>query len=92
MHDVRMVALKFLTGHGINARTHADVEMAHFPTWGIIKTWKALSMRPCASQALMMHLIGKCVISAWTWVLAILWVSILDRPFILHWLVSNWND
>ena len=31
--------------------------------WCIIRTWKALSLRPRASKALMTHLIGKCAIS-----------------------------
>ena len=49
MHNFCM----FLTGHRIKARTHASVEIAHFPNRGIIITWKALSLLPHASQALM---------------------------------------
>ena len=37
----------------------------------IIRTWKAHGLQPCASQALMMHFIGKRAVSAWAWVLAI---------------------
>ncbi len=65
MCDFCMAALMFLTGQGIKARTHACGEITHFPTGCIIRTWKALGLWPCASQALMMHLIGKCAISAW---------------------------
>ncbi len=36
----------------------------------IITTWKALGLLPCAAQAVMTHLIEKCVISAQAWVLA----------------------
>ena len=72
MHNFCMAAVMFLTGHGIKARTHAHVTIAHFPAQCIIGTWDALGLKPCASQALMMPLIGKCAISAWAWVLAIL--------------------
>ena len=68
MCNFRMAALMFLTGHGI--KTYAHSEIAHFPTQFIIRTWKALALWPRASQT-MMHLIGKCAISTWTWVLAI---------------------
>ena len=68
--DFRMAALMFLTGYGIKASTHAEI--AHFSTLCIIRTWKALGLWPHGSQALMMHLIGKCAISARAWVLAIL--------------------
>ena len=71
MRDFHMVALMFPTGHGIKARAHAHAEITHFSTRCIIRTWKALGLHPHASEALMMHLVGKCVISTWTWVLAI---------------------
>ena len=43
--------------------------------WGartrcIIRTWKALSLWPRAFQTLILHLVGKCTISTWAWVLA----------------------
>ena len=57
-----MAALMFYTGHEIKARTHAHVKITHFPTWCITSTWKALDLQPRASQALMMHLVGKCAI------------------------------
>ena len=56
MCDFSMAALMFLAGHGIKAKTHAHVEIAHFPTWCIIGTWKALGLWPHTSQALMMQL------------------------------------
>ena len=49
MYDFCMAALMFLTGHWTRC---------------IITTWKALSLQPRASEALVMHLAGKCVISA----------------------------
>ncbi len=67
-----MAALMFLTSHWIKARTHAYAEIAHFPTWYIIRTWNVLCLWPHASQALMMHLTWKCAISTWAWVLAII--------------------
>ncbi len=36
------------------------------------------SLQPCAFQDLMMHLFGKCVISAWAWVLAIKWNDLTE--------------
>ncbi len=66
-----MAALMILTGHGIKAGTQANVEIAHFPTWAIIRIWKALSLRTHASQAPVMHLVGKCATPIWTWALAI---------------------
>ncbi len=66
-----MAALMFLTGQVIKAKTHACAKIAYFPTRYIIRTWKALSLSSCASQAQTVHLIGKCVISAQAWVLAI---------------------
>ena len=60
-----MVVLVFLTGHGIKAITHAHAEITHLPPRCIIRSQKALSLQPRASQALMMLLIGKCAISAW---------------------------
>ena len=65
MCDLRMAALMFITGHGIKAKSNANVETAHFPFRCIIRTWEALILWPCAYHALMMHLIGKCAISAW---------------------------
>ena len=49
MCDFCMAAVMFLTGHGIKARTHAHVEITHFPTQCITRTWKALSLHPRAS-------------------------------------------
>ena len=71
MCDFYMAALMFRTGHGIKARTHANAEIVHFPTWCTIRTWRALGLWPRASQARIMHLIGKCQISAWAWFFAI---------------------
>ena len=71
MCDFHMAALMFLTGKGIKARTHACTVIAHFPTWCIITAWKALGLQPHAPQALMMHLVGKCVIPTRAWVLAL---------------------
>ena len=56
MHDFCMAALMFCTGHGIKAGIHACTEITLFPKKCIIRTWKALSLWPCASQAQMMHL------------------------------------
>ena len=67
-----MVAFMFLTNDGIKVRALAHAEIIHFPTRCIIRTRKALTLQPHASQALTMHLVGKCMISAWAWVLAIL--------------------
>ena len=75
MHDFHMAALMFLTGHGIKTRTYVHAEIAHFPTLSVIGTWKVLGLRPHASQVLMMHLIGKCAISAQAWVLAMMQVN-----------------
>ena len=72
MCNFHMAALTFNTGHVIKARTHACIEIAHFPSWCIIRTWKALGLWSHASQALMVHLVGKCANSARAWVLAIL--------------------
>ncbi len=63
MHNFCMVTLMFLTGHGIEARTHTHGEITHFQTQCIIRSWKALGLRPHASQPLMMHLDGECAIS-----------------------------
>ncbi len=73
MRGFCMAALMFLTGHVIKARTHARAEIAHFRTQCNIRNWKALmiSLQPCASQALIMHLVGKYAISTWARVLAI---------------------
>ena len=46
MHDLHMDVLMFLIGHGMKARTHACVGIAHFLTWCIIRTWKALGPWP----------------------------------------------
>ena len=54
----------------IIARTHVGAEIAHFRTRCIIRVWEAQGRRPRAFQILMMHLVGKCMISTWTWVLA----------------------
>ena len=75
MCDFLMGALMFLTDHGIKARTHAHAEITHFTTQCIIRTWEALGMCPCAFQALMLHRVGKYVISTQAWVLAI-WLKI----------------
>ena len=71
MYECRIIALVFLIGHGIKARTHVCVEITHFPSRCMIRTWKALGLQPRASQALMMHLDAQCEISAWAWVFAI---------------------
>ena len=71
MHNFHMAALMFLTGLGIPARSYALAGIMHFPTQCIIRTWKALGLWPRVFQAWMMHLIGKCMISAWAWVLAL---------------------
>ena len=52
------------------ARTHAHAEVAHFPMRRIIRTWGGQGCRPGAFQVLMMHKVGKCVISAWPCILA----------------------
>ena len=72
MWNLHMDALTFLTDHGLKANTHICVKIAHFPTQCIIRTWKDLGLCPCASQALMMHLVGKCVVFAQAWVLAMI--------------------
>ncbi len=41
VHKFHMARLTFLTTHGIKARTHAHVEIAHFPTRCIIRAWEA---------------------------------------------------
>ena len=71
MCDYCIATLMFLTGHGIAARTHAHVEIGHFITRCFIRAWEAWGQRLSASQALMMHFIGKCPISKWAWFLAI---------------------
>ena len=71
MYDFDMAALMFRTGHGIRARPHSPAEIGHFPNWCIIRAREARGRRASAFQALMMHLVGKCVISAQAWVLAI---------------------
>ena len=65
-----MAALMFFTSHGIKARTHAHTEITHFPMRCTIRTWEALGCRLSAFQVLMVHRVGKCVISTWAWVLA----------------------
>ncbi len=82
--------LDVFTGHGIKGRTHASAEIIHFPTHCIIRTWKAPSLWPHASQALMMHLFGKCVISAWTRVLVILphYPTIINSRYAYH---TRWD-
>ena len=55
------------------ARTHAHAEITYFPTRCIIGSWKAISLQPHASQGLMMHLVRKCAIAAWAWVLVYYW-------------------
>ncbi len=52
MHNFGMAALMFLTVHGIKARDYGLVEITPFPTWCIIRPWKALGLWPRASQAL----------------------------------------
>ncbi len=64
--------LMFLTGNGIKTRTHACKEHCTFPNQVNHQNLGALGLRSCASHALMMHLVGKCAISAWAWVLAII--------------------
>ena len=72
IHNFCMADLLFFTGHGVKARTHVHEEIIHFPAQCIIRTWNALDPRPCASQALTMRVHGKCVISAWSWLLALM--------------------
>ncbi len=71
MHEFCMAALMFLTGHEIKVRTHAHAKIAHILTSCIIRTLKALGLRPHAFQALVIHLVGKCAISTRAWFLAI---------------------
>ena len=52
------------------ARTHAHVEIAHFPTKCIIMAWEAGVHRPSPFQVLMMHLVVKCALFARAWDLA----------------------
>ena len=99
MYDFHMAALLVLTGHGIKARTHACAKITHFPPqckedWielNCTRTWKALGLWPHASQALMMHLVGKCVISTWTWILAIWYfgISRIDSASMLYDLIEG---
>ena len=51
-------------------RTYAHAEIAYFPLRCMIRAWKSKGRRLSAFQVLMVHLIGKCAISAWAWVLA----------------------
>ena len=77
MHNFCMTALMFLTGHGKKARTHAHAEVAHLPTRCIIRAWEARGLRLSAFQVLMMHQVGKkCVISTWSWVLALFFYNV----------------
>ncbi len=64
MHASFMTALMFRTCRGIEARTSICAEIVHFATQCIFRTRKVRSLRPHATQALMMHLIRKCAISA----------------------------
>ena len=73
MCDFCMATLMILTGHGIEARTHAHAENAHFQTRCI-----SLCLWPRASQALMMHLIGKCVISPQARALAMFYILLVE--------------
>ena len=71
-----MAALMFLVGNGIKASTHTHAEIVHFPTQCVIRTWDARGLWPRASQALMMHLVGKYAISARALVLAIVLIAL----------------
>ena len=51
-------------------KTHVHAEIAYFPVTCIIRAWKARRCRPRDIQVQMMHLVQKCVISTWAWVLA----------------------
>ncbi len=53
------------------ARTHACMEITHFPMTCIIRAWEAWGHRLSALQVLTIHhQVGKCVIPTWSWVLA----------------------
>ena len=66
MHDFSMAALMFNTGHGIKAWAYAHVEITHFPNeLQDQDLGSTAGCGPHAFQALMMHLVGKCVISTW---------------------------
>ena len=56
----------------MKARTHEHAEITHCQNQFIISIWKALGLQHCASHALIMNVFGKCAISTWAWVLAIL--------------------
>ena len=43
--------------------------IAHFSMRCVIRTLKALGLRPRVFQALMKYFAGNCAISAWAWVL-----------------------
>ncbi len=66
-----MCLIIWIIGHGIEARTLTRAEITYFPSRCITSAWKAPSQQPHASQALMIHLVGKYAILAWVWVLAI---------------------
>ncbi len=57
-------------GYNFIVRTHAHAGITHLSMICIIRAWEAWSRRLSAFQILMMHRVGKCVISAWAWLLA----------------------
>ncbi len=68
-HSVFCCCSRDINSPEIIARTHARVELAHFPARCIIRAWEAWGHRPCSFQVLTMHQVGKCAISTWAWVL-----------------------
>ncbi len=72
IHNFCMTALIFL-----------PAEIAHLPKRYIIRTWKAISQLPHVSQALMIHFVGKCAISAWARVPAIISSCMTNRIYSL---------
>ncbi len=78
MTKTHMAASMFLSGHGIKAKTHDHADITYFPIGCISTAWEAQGHRPSAFQALVMHLVGKCAISAWAWVLAIWFYWVWD--------------
>ena len=62
------------------------MQKSHIFQLGAPLKWKPLGLLPHAFQALVMHLVGKCVISAWAWVLPIvlkLWKNCANSRLML---------
>ena len=51
MHDFHTAAMMYLTGHGIEARTHAHTEIAHFLMQCMTSAWKAPGLQLRAPQS-----------------------------------------